>query len=263
MKLSISNIAWSPEYDFQVYGLMKKHGYCGLEIAPTRIFYEMPYEKLADATGWANRLACDFGFVVSSMQSIWFGRQERLFGSEDERQFLTEYTEKAIDFANAVGCKNIVFGCPKNRNISDDTDERVGIDFFKDIGDYAADKDTAVGMEANPPIYNTNYINDTISAFDLIEKVNSDGFLLNLDVGTMIHNNESVDELRGNVARINHVHISEPGLKPIKKRKIHEQLRNLLIEEKYRGFISIEMGRIDDLYVIENALSYIKEIFEP
>ena len=38
MNLSISNIGWPAELDSQVYALMKKHGYSGLEIAPTRIF---------------------------------------------------------------------------------------------------------------------------------------------------------------------------------------------------------------------------------
>ena len=116
-------------------------------------------------------------------------------------------------------------------------------------------------MEANPPIYHTNYINDTVSALELIRRVDSAGFLLNLDVGTMIQNDEPVDELRGCVGLINHVHISEPGLKPIVKRRLHEQLRDLLLEEKYRGFVSIEMGRTDHPREIENALAYVKEIF--
>ena len=49
MKLSISNIGWTVEQDSQVYELMKKYGFTGLEIAPTRIFPEAPYEKLNEA----------------------------------------------------------------------------------------------------------------------------------------------------------------------------------------------------------------------
>lgn len=47
MDLSISNISWSAEQDSQVYELMQKHGFSGLEIAPTRIFPENPYDKQA------------------------------------------------------------------------------------------------------------------------------------------------------------------------------------------------------------------------
>lgn len=52
-----------------------------------------------------------------SMQSIWYGRTEKLFGTEEERNLLLDYTKSAVDFAAAIGCKNLVFGCPKNRCI--------------------------------------------------------------------------------------------------------------------------------------------------
>ena len=257
MKFSISNIGWTAEQEAQVYALMKKNGFTGLEIAPTRIFPDAPYDKLDAAGKWAVSLKEEHGFTVPSMQSIWFGRQEKLFGSKDERVLLVEYTKKAIDFAAAINCHNLVFGCPRNRNIPEDADENIAVTFFKGIGDYAASKGTVIGMEANPPIYNTNYINDTTSALDLIKKVNSEGFRLNLDLGTMIQNEEKIDELTGNVSLINHVHISEPGLKPIQERRLHQDLINLLKKENYQGFVSIEMGKQDEIEQIDKALSYV------
>ena len=50
MKLSISNIAWSADQDEKVYGMMQQLGFTGLEIAPTRIFPEKPYEDLTKAS---------------------------------------------------------------------------------------------------------------------------------------------------------------------------------------------------------------------
>ena len=49
MKLSISNIAWSTEHDNTMYQFLKDNGFDGLEIAPTRIFPEKPYEHLSEA----------------------------------------------------------------------------------------------------------------------------------------------------------------------------------------------------------------------
>ena len=43
MKLAISNIAWSKEYDEEMYEFLSKNGIEGLEIAPTRIFEKNPY----------------------------------------------------------------------------------------------------------------------------------------------------------------------------------------------------------------------------
>lgn len=261
MRLSISNIAWDKEKDREVYALMLQCSFTGLEIAPTRIFPDSPYDKLEEAHAWAKELKDRYGFLVSSMQSIWFGRQEKLFGTEKERKILIDYTKKAIDFAAAVNCKNLVFGCPKNRVIPDNMDWQLGVNFFKLLGDYADERGTVIGIEANPPIYHTNYINDTASALKLIEEVNSPGILLNLDVGTMIQNGEAVDLLQGRVRYVNHVHISEPGLKPVEKRALHERLKDILSAENYQGFISIEMGKTKGLCELIDAMKYVKEVF--
>lgn len=261
MKLSISNIAWAAEQDEAVYSLMQKYGFGGLEIAPTRIFPDAPYENIAEAKQWCKDLQEDYGFVVLSMQSIWFGRSERVFGSDEERKALIEYTKKAIDFAAAIGCGNLVFGCPKNRIKPENADNAAAIEFFRQIGEYAAQKGTVVAMEANPTIYGTNYINTTQEAFALIDEVASANFKLNLDVGTMIYNQEAVSGLAGKAEYINHVHISEPNLVLIEKRKLHQELADWLREVKYEGFVSVEMGRQDNLTDIENVLCYVKEIF--
>ena len=194
------------------------------------------------------------------MQSIWYGRTESLFGSGEEREALIRYTKKAIDFAGATGCKNLVFGCPRNRNVSDGADPLTALSFFKELGDYALESGTVLAMEANPPIYNTNYINDTKAALDLIEKVGSKGFLLNLDVGTMIENNESVSVLEGRDHLINHVHISEPGLKAIEKRDLHKELITFLKETGYDGYVSIEAGRQDDTGKLKEMMEYVRSL---
>lgn len=254
MNLSISNIGWSAEHDSQVYELMQKYGFSGLEIAPTRIFSENPYDRLNEAEKWAENIKEQYGFSVPSMQSIWYGRQEKIFGTKEEFDTLIDYTKKAIDFASAIGCKNLVFGCPRNRNLIVGSDVETGIKFFRKIGDYAASKRTVIGMEANPTIYNTNYVNDTVSAIELIKRVGSEGFKLNLDIGTMIYNKENIKVLIKNGNLINHVHISEPMLKPIAKRKIHRELKELLLNENYQKFISVETGKVDEVSIIKETM---------
>lgn len=259
--LAVSNIGWSNEQDDYVYRIMKQKGYSGLEIAPTRIFPEAPYDRRNDAEVWSEKLRNDYGFMIPSMQSIWFGHQENIFGSSKERQMLLDYTRKAVDFAKTIKCKNLVLGCPKNRNMPEGADPETGVRFLKEIADYALEQGTVIGMEANPPIYHTNYINDTLSALALIEKVNSEGFRLNLDVGTMIQNEEDISELAEKVYLISHVHISEPGLKPIEERALHRELRKILEDGGYQGFVSIEMGKVDDIRVLEHKMQYIRSIF--
>ena len=264
MRLSISNIAWAAENDSFVFALMKELGYEGLEIAPTRIFPELPYSKLPAAVEWREKMSQEHGLCIPSMQSIWYGRKECLFGSAEERAALVRYTEAAIDFAQAIGCRNLVFGCPKNRAVPEGMNDadvrRIAIEFFRELGDYAVAHGTVVGIEANPAIYGTNFVNRTEEALSLIEDVASDGMRLNLDVGTMIANDEFVDGLRGKVHLVNHVHISEPYLKPVQHRSIHAELLSMLSENGYAGFVSIEMGKVDDLEEIKKAMLYVKEM---
>ena len=262
MILSISNIAWTADNDEKVYGFMKEHGFPGLEIAPTRIFAETPYEDLSAAERWKEDLQARYGFTVSSMQSIWYGRKERLFGTEKEREALLSYTKKAVDFAQTIGCGNLVFGCPVSRAVPEGKDAGSAISFFRELGEYADAHQTVIGMEPNPKIYNTNFINTTEEAFDLIRAVDSKGFLLNLDMGTMIENGESADILRGRIDLINHVHISEPGLKPVRKRKMHEQIAGLLKAEGYQKAVSIEMGRQEDTDLLFRTMEYVQNVFD-
>ena len=261
MKLAISNIGWTDENDLAVYEMMTEKGFTGLEIAPTRIFPDKPYDRKPEAAKWASELKDKYGFCVPSMQSIWYGRSEMLFGSDDERKALVDYTKKAVDFAEAVKCGNLVFGCPRNRNMPEGADRDVAVAFFKEIGDYAAIHNTVIGMEANPPIYNTNFVNTTSDALDLISQVGSKGFKLNLDVGTMVYNNESVSVLAGKESYINHVHISEPYLKPVEQRQLHKDLAALLVDCGYQGYVSIEAGKQEDISVIGNMMNYVGGLF--
>ncbi|QUB95280.1 sugar phosphate isomerase/epimerase [Leptotrichia sp. oral taxon 218] len=247
MKLSISNIAWDTLNDEKIYSMMEKYGFKGLEIAPTKVMGENPYEKLEEAKIWKEEIKKKYNLEISSMQSIWFGKTENLFDSKKEEKVLMDYTKKAIDFANVIECKNLVFGSPKNRNINEGKSSKNEKEFFKVLGEYAYKKNTIVGMEANPTIYNTNYINDTKSALELVKKVNSKGFLLNLDLGTIISNNENLTILQNNVKYISHVHISEPWLKMIEKREIHKNLKKILLNENYKRFISIEMTKFNEI----------------
>lgn len=261
MKLSVSNIAWGPESDAAMYPVLAEKGYQGLEAAPTRLFPQRPYDHLEQAAAFRARLQADYGLCIPSIQSIWYGRTEELFSGAEARAALLDYTKAAIRFAAALGCGNLVFGSPKNRARNGRGSPDDVLPFFRAVGDCAAQRGTAVSMEANPPIYHTDFINTTAQAFQLAEAVASPGFLVNLDVGTMVSNGEDVDSLAGRTPLIRHVHISEPQLAPIRQRSLHQELACLLREEGYPGFVSIEMANCGELGPVLEAMDYVKELF--
>ena len=169
--LSISNIAWDSTNDAEMYEFITAHGFTGLEIAPTRIFPDKPYEHLAKARIFADTLGKKFGLAVSSLQSIWYGRNESMFGPDTARETLIEYTQKAVLFAEVIGCGNLVFGSPKNRAIPGDKYIPSAVDFFQKIGEFAHQHGAVIAIEPNPPYYNTNFINTTDEAFAFCRQI--------------------------------------------------------------------------------------------
>jgi len=261
MKLSISNIGWAPDVDDYMYDYLNQQKFLGIEIAPTRIYADHPYDYSNEAKLFAYHLKYNYGLTIASMQSIWYGKTENIFGSDKERSELICYTKKAIDFASIIGCNNLVFGCPQNRNMNGTINYTTAIEFFRELGVYAKEKDTVIAMEPNPTIYNTNFINETAQAFEMVKEVSSDGFKVNVDFGTILQNHESLKVIEENVPLVNHVHISEPFLEKIEKHDLHKSLSRILRENDYSGYVSIEMKKMNDLDIVRSVMEYVKEVF--
>lgn len=262
LKLAISNIAWDKINDQRMYEYLKNEDITGLEIAPTRLFEKEPYEQLNQRKEYAKMLKSKYNLDIVSMQSIWFGKTQNIFESDVNAKELIQYTIKAIDFAEAVGCTNLVFGCPKNRNIRNYNEDYIkAIKFFKEIGEYANKKKTVIAIEPNPTIYNTNFLNYTEQAIQFVKEINLGGIKVNYDLGTVICNDEKLEILKNNIDLINHIHISEPNLEIIKQRKVHEELAKILKESNYSKYVSIEMKKNEKIEDLEKTIEYVKNIF--
>lgn len=259
IKLAISNIAWGKVEDEEIYKYLQSKRITGLEIAPTRIFEENPYNELNQAERYANMIKEHYNLDIVSMQSIWFGKTENIF--ENDTKELIKYTMKAIDFANAIGCTNLVFGCPKNRNMNDyNKDYPKAVEFFKQIGQYALEKKVVIALEPNPVIYNTNFLNYTEQAINFVKEINLDSIKINYDLGTVIYNEENLSILKENIEYVNHIHISEPNLELIKNRNIHNDLISILKDIDYEGYVSIEMKNSNNIENVKNVIEYVYQI---
>lgn len=266
MKLAISNIAWELENSDKVYKLMIKNNFIGLEIAPTKFFPENPYlikfETLKTLKSFFEKNKLE----LVSMQSILFGKSELvLFEDNDKREKLLSYLKEGVLFAKNLGIKNMVFGNPKNRISTSKKDWEVGLNFFRKLGEFAFENNVTIGIEANPVIYGGNFLTTTEEAIKFVLECNSVGVGLNLDLGTIIQNNEKLEILNTiPIGKISHVHISEPYLNLISKENesLHKELFKYLKKEKYNNYISIEMKYIEEnnLQNIEKCLKYIKKL---
>ncbi len=263
MKLCASQIGWAAEEGPAVLSALSELGFCGIEIAPTIAVGQEPYDAPQRAASFAADMKEKYGLSVCSMQSIWYGQSGSIFGAE--RQFFLEYTKKAFVFAQSMGCKNLVFGCPKNRTLPQGESADAAVPFFEELADAAARCHTVLALEANPEIYGTNFITNTPDAIAMVKRVNRPGFRLNLDIGTMLQNGESAQLLTEEVVRlVNHLHVSEPYLAAVgsdaARRNLHAEVAQRLRSGGYEGYVSIEQAKQPVETVLEVA-KYVAEVF--
>ena len=156
----------------------------------------------------------------------------------------------------------MVFGSPKNRVISKKDDNEIAINFFRTLGEYALQKKTILSIEPNPELYGTNFINTTKEAFDFVKRVNHSGIMVNVDLGTVIENNEDINLIKENIEFVNHIHISEPNLELIQQRTLHNNFADILKEINYQNYVSIEMKNLENKNQVKEIMKYIMEVFK-
>ncbi len=272
MKFAISNIAWKYQEREKIYSVMQEYGFNGLEIAPGLFLNSAnPYFESKESYINAKKEIEKHNFNLVSMQALLFGSKELfLFQDELSRQKLLNYCRKAIDFASFLKIPNLVFGSPKNRIIPKDMTQeiadKIAIDFFKEQGNYAYDHNTCLSMEANASAYGGNFITKTAQAIELVKKVDSNGFKLNLDFGTMSLENDSIDIIEQALPYTNHIHISEGFLAPIYEgnKNVHIERVKCIKNSEYKKYLSIEMKAIsenDNIDHIKKSLEFVNEIY--
>ena len=70
MRLSVSNIGWAAENDEKIFGIMKENGYSGLEIAPTRIIPDNPYDHTETISQFAAQIREKYGFDARAIVTM-------------------------------------------------------------------------------------------------------------------------------------------------------------------------------------------------
>ena len=260
IRLAASNIGWGKPFDETVYTAMQAAGFTGLEVAPTRIFPQQPYENLTPAALLGGYLLNRWGFAVPSMQSIWYGRAGNIFDKAAQEPLL-DYTAQAFAFAHALHCPSLVFGCPKNRQKPAGADPAAADLFFDKAGRLAARYGVRLAIEANAPRY-TNYLNTTAEVFALVKRLQNPGLAVNLDLGAMLEAGERLRDFIPDLAWVSHIHISEPGLAPVRPRPEHKELALLLKAVGYRGYVSIEMADPGAPEPVLQAIQAVAEVFQ-
>ena len=219
-KLCVSNISNNTLSTIHYYSILNYYGIKYLEIAPTK-FYE--WDLLFHNTEIQNINMTNiinetnkFDLTIYSFQSITYTINNTIF--EENNSILLNHCKQVIDLACNNKVKNLVFGCPRNRQIiSTNTlyNETIFIDFMTELGNYINERDLIISIENNSKKYNCNFLN-TIDEVGMITlKINHPKIKMMVDIGNMIMENDNLENIVNYKDIIYHIHISTPFMKPL------------------------------------------------
>jgi D-psicose/D-tagatose/L-ribulose 3-epimerase len=245
MKPAVSNIAWPAADDEAALEMLQAATVRHIEIAPTRHWPDLAQVDESAARSVAEKWHAR-GFSICAFQALLFGKPElQVFGPDGGRACL-EYLGSVCRLAGWMGAKALVFGSPKSRLRGDlplNVSLAKAVDFFRVLGGAAMKNGVIVCIEPNPSAYGCDFIQTANEAAALVERVNSPGIKMNLDMGELIMNGaiagRAVEEL---LMYAGHFHVSEPMLQPFDpKREAHLQAASALKKASYQGVVSLEM----------------------
>jgi len=179
-----------------------------------------------------------------SLHSLTYTRPElEIFNTKKKRDDLLEYLVRFCDVAGELKCKNVVFGSPKSRMTYGKEKEELN-DVF---AEFLVDVDRRISnvyFNIEPlSVEYCGFLNEFSEGVGLLETLGLKQVFVQLDVRTVIENNEKVNEIFKYQSFIKHVHVSNPGLRVpgVPYRKTHDLVRLGLRKMGYEGFITAEV----------------------
>ena len=266
MKLAMSAIAWDPREDEATARILREHGFAGVELAPAKIFPRPDAASDAEIAScraaWEGR-----GLRIVALQALLFGRPDlTVFG--DTRDATFDYLSAVIHLGARLGAHALVFGSPRNRERGSLPVAKawpLAVDFFRRLGDIAAQAGTCLCIEPNPPRYGADFILDSKEALRLVDEVASPGFGLHLDAACAhLAREDFPARLRASAHVLRHVHLSEPDLAPVRAGGTVDlpAIAAALRDIAYTGFVSVEM-RAAGLDAVRDAAKFVAQFDIP
>lgn len=267
MRFAVSNIAWPRERDDAVAAVLNEHGVAGIEVAPTKL-WPQPLQASDSEIDSVRRFWADRGIAIVAAQALLFGKPElTIFEAAATRAATLEYLRGIVQVCAKLGAGALVFGSPKNRRIGSlplEEAMRIAAEFFRRLGEAAANAGTCIVMEANPPVYGADFITRAADAIDLVEHVNHPGFCLHLDTGCMTLVGDPIAETFSRGSKwMKHFHVSEPNLDPPGTSGTVDHAAFAKALRGYGSWVSLEMREVQpfDLAAFTQSVRWLKTAY--
>lgn len=250
MKLSVSNLSWDYKDSEFFLEKIKNIGFNCIELALTKIheWDEFDREKTLKIRDSLKK----FDLEVCSIQSIFFNSN---IYSLDETESILNHLEKIIVISKTLDFDRVVFGSPKLRKVKNFKSIE---NLFKKIDELFDKHNMIFLIEPNSKYYGGDFFFSLSEVVNFIKKNEYKRIRTMVDThNSFLENLNPIEEIIKYFEYVEHIHISEKGLSPIKDVTFHRKFSDLLIESEYKKIITYELmksenfvGEIETFYKI-------------
>jgi len=271
MKFGICNEIFKNWPWEKIVSYISSIGYNGVEIAPftfaptvKQISYD-ERKKIKAAAKKNNLEIIGLHWLLLSPPGLSITSKDKLIREETIR-----YLKELIIFCADLEGKIMVFGSPKQRNVSPTSSREEAWNYakecFMEILPLAGEKGVIIALE---PLSRkeTNLINTLEEALKMIEEINDENFKLTLDVKAMCDEQKTIPEIisssRGYLVHFhaNDINLLGPGFGEIDYLPIKKALQEI----NYSGYLSVEVfdfTTYSSEIIAERSIRYLEEIFK-
>lgn len=235
MKLAASNFAWDPPEDAQAAALLRRHGFCGVELAPGKYFPELHTAEASHVRrvrDWWR----DEDLPVTALQGVMYGQSDlNLFTCPAATLRHLGYV---TTLARHLGASRVVLGAPGARDPGELDPESAwdrGRTFLSQLARLAAEDGLVIALEAAP---GARFLARTDETWQMVQDVNHPGLGLQFDSGALLTTGET--GAAGYAQRAVHRHLSAPGLQPNLHGQEVQRILNELRATPLDGWLSAE-----------------------
>lgn len=269
MKFAICNETFDRWNLDDAFACIAELGYQGVEIAPFTIasdVRDIPHEGRLRL----RKLADQNGLTVTGLHWLLAKTNGLHLTSPDPgvRQRTAEYVIELIRFCSDLGGSTMVFGSPKQRDLIEGVSFAQGLrhaaDVFTRVMPIAESRKVTIAIE---PLARkeTNFLNTTDHAVELIHMVAHAQFRLHLDVKAMSDMGRPVPQIiRENRKHAVYFHANDPnGRGPGASGLDHKPFGDALREIGYDGWVSVEVFdyKPDPRTIAADAMEVLKKAY--
>lgn len=254
----------------RTFDYVKSIGYDGIEIAPFTIAQyvtDIPPETRKAIVDKAAAIDLD----VIGIHWVLVGPEGMHINHPDAevRERTAQYVIDLVHFCGDIGGKVMIFGSPKQRNVSEKLTYEQAFDYtveaFEKALPVCEERGVTICMEPLTHL-ETNFCQSAEETMSIVKRVNHPNFRLMLDTKAMTFEPEGRPALiRKYADYIAHYHANDenlhgPGFGEVDFGPIFEALKDI----DFQGYVSVEVFKFDDgpEAIATRSLNYMKQFVE-